>query len=289
MDFVVAGVSGNTGSVAAQALLDAGASVRVVVRDAAKGAAWRARGADVAVADLADADALTSALRGTKGAYLLVPPNMGAADFRAYQRSTGEAIVDAVRRSEVPHVAFLSSVGAQHAAGTGPIAGLHPIEAALIALPRTATTSLRAAYFMENFGSSLGMLAQGVLPTFTPQQYPFEMVATRDIGRTAAAVLREGATKSTVINLMGPKPYSVDDVAAALSRIVDKPVAAQTFPLSAMVATLTGMGLPAQMAALYHEMTDAGIKGLLAFEEGHRTMRGSTPIDEVLRALLAKG
>ena len=52
MDYVIAGVSGNTGSVAAAALLDAGAKVRVVVRDAAKGAPWKARGAEVAVADL---------------------------------------------------------------------------------------------------------------------------------------------------------------------------------------------------------------------------------------------
>ena len=239
MDYVIAGVSGNTGSVAANALLDAGAKVRVVVRDAAKGAPWRARGAEVAVADLGDANALTEALRGAKGAYLLVPPNMAAPDFRAYQRATGEAIVEAVRRSAVPHVVLLSSVGAQHPSGTGPIAGLHPVEKGLAALPNTASTFVRAAYFMENLGGSLGMLAQGVLPTFAPADVAFPMIATQDIGRTAAQLLREGASKTTVVELSAAKKYSMDDAAATLSTLTGRPVKAQTFPLDAMVPTLS--------------------------------------------------
>jgi len=287
MDYVIAGVSGNTGSAAATALLDAGAKVRVVVRDGAKGAPWRARGAEVAVADLGDANALTDALRGAKGAYLLVPPNMAAPDFRAYQRATGEALVEAVRRSGVPHVALLSSVGAQHPAGTGPIAGLHPVEKALAALPNTVSTFLRAAYFMENLGGSLGMLAQGVLPTFAPADVPFPMVATRDIGHLAAQVLREGATKTTVIELSAAKNYSMDDAAAILSTLTGKAVKAQTFPLEAMVPTLTGMGMSAEMAELYREMTGAMMSGLVAFEGTHRTVRGPTGLEDVLRALVA--
>lgn len=287
MDYVIAGVSGNTGSVAANALLDAGAKVRVVVRDAAKGAPWRARGAEVAVADLGDANALTEALRGAKGAYLLVPPNMAAPDFRAYQRATGEAIVEAVRRSAVPHVVLLSSVGAQHPSGTGPIAGLHPVEKGLAALPNTASTFVRAAYFMENLGGSLGMLAQGVLPTFAPADVAFPMIATQDIGRTAAQLLREGASKTTVVELSAAKKYSMDDAAATLSTLTGRPVKAQTFPLDAMVPTLTGMGMPAQIAELYREMTGAMTSGLVAFEGTHRTVHGPTPLETVLRALVA--
>lgn len=45
--YVVTGVTGNTGSVVAKALLDAGKQVRVVVRDAAKGKPFADRGAEV--------------------------------------------------------------------------------------------------------------------------------------------------------------------------------------------------------------------------------------------------
>jgi hypothetical protein len=40
-------------------------------------------------------------------------------------------------------------------------------------------TAVRAAYFMENLGGSLSMLPQGVLPSFTPTDLAFDMIATR--------------------------------------------------------------------------------------------------------------
>src|SRR5262245_15999011 len=73
--YVIAGVTGNTGSVAALTLLAAKQPVRVIVRDAAKGEPWKARGAEVAVASLDDRAALTRALTGATGAYLLLPPS----------------------------------------------------------------------------------------------------------------------------------------------------------------------------------------------------------------------
>src|SRR5262245_4067078 len=85
MSFVIAGVSGNTGKIVADSLIAQKRSVKVVVRDAAKGAAWSAKGAEVAVADLGDAAALGRALQGAEGAYLLVPPSFTEPDFRAYQ------------------------------------------------------------------------------------------------------------------------------------------------------------------------------------------------------------
>jgi len=288
MTYVIAGVSGHTGKVAAQTLLDAGEKVRVVVRDAAKGEAWRAKGAEVAVADLGDATALAAALAGARGAYLLLPPNLSTGDFRAYQRRTGEAIVEAVRRARTPHVALLSSVGAQHASGNGPIAGLHTLERGLGALEGTRTTAIRAAYFMENLGGSLGMLDQGVLPCFTPTNVAFEMIATRDIGRVAATALREGAKGFEVIELSAARTWSMDDAAAALSEITGKTVKAQQFPLDAMVPTLTGFGFPQDVAELYREMTEGMLRGHVAFEGGHRRVRGETDLTTVLRGILGR-
>ena len=103
MVYAITGVSGRTGSAAAEALLSGGQQVRVVVRDAAKGAAWKARGAEVAVADLADPAALAGALAGAAGAYLLVPPNLAAPSYGAYQRAVERlGILEAVRRSACP-------------------------------------------------------------------------------------------------------------------------------------------------------------------------------------------
>ena len=85
MSIVVAGVSGNTGKIVAESLLQQKRAVKVVVRDPAKGEPWKAKGAEVAVADLGDAAALGRALKGADGAYLLIPPTFAAPDFAAYQ------------------------------------------------------------------------------------------------------------------------------------------------------------------------------------------------------------
>lgn len=68
--YVILGASGKTGGFAADALIDMGKPVRVVVRSAEKGAVWKARGADVAVADVDEASALARVLRGADGAYI---------------------------------------------------------------------------------------------------------------------------------------------------------------------------------------------------------------------------
>lgn len=288
MTFVITGVSGNTGSVVADTLLAAGHRVRVVVREKAKAERFTARGAEVAVADLGDRAALAAAFAGATGVYVLVPPNYAAPDFRAYQHATADAIAGAAADAKVPHVVLLSSVGAQHPAGTGPIAGLHYAENLLRKLPNTHSTFLRAAYFMENLGGSLSMLDQGLVPSFTPATLAFDMVATVDIGKLAASLLVEGATATSIVDLSGPAKQSSADVARALSSITGKTITVAEAPLEAMVPTLTGFGLPAGVAELYREMTGAIITGHVAFEGGDRRVTGSTSVDTVLRKLLGR-
>ncbi|MBX7078469.1 MAG: NmrA family NAD(P)-binding protein [Nannocystaceae bacterium] len=287
MSYIVTGVTGHTGAVVADALLAQGKRVRVVVRERSKGDRFAARGAEVAVADLGDAGALAQALTGAQGAYLLVPPNFAAPSFRTYQRQTADAIAAAAKQSGLPHLVLLSSIAAERDAGTGPIVGLHYLEGLLRALPQTRSTFIRAAYFMENLGGSLSMLEQGVMPSFTPANMALDMIATADIGKLAAQLLVEGASATSVVELSGGR-YSPSDAAAAVSAIVGKPIAVAEAPLEAMVPTLTGFGMPTEVAELYREMTQAAIDGRLAFEGGHRRVQGTTPLATVLRQLLGK-
>ncbi|NUO48607.1 MAG: NmrA family NAD(P)-binding protein [Polyangiaceae bacterium] len=283
----IAGATGNTGKVAANLLLDRGKKVRVIVREVAKGAPFAARGAEVAVADLGDEKALTKALDGAEGAYVLVPPKMNAPNFRAYQDATTTAIVGAVRASKVPHVVLLSSVGAERESGTGPIAGLHIAEQKLGALADTQSTFIRAGYFMENVGAALGALEQGIFPSFLPADLPIDMIATRDIGELAATLLIEGPAKG-VVNLGGPA-VTMRQVAAALSEIVGKTIPVVEAPLDGVVPTLTGFGFTEDLAGLYRQMIGSFAAGELTFEKQHRRVQGKTPIQTVLRGLLGKG
>jgi uncharacterized protein YbjT (DUF2867 family) len=287
MSFVIAGVSGHTGRVVAESLLAQKRAVKVVVRDAAKGEPWKSKGADVAVADIADASALAKALQGAEGAYLLIPPTFAAPSFRAYQDRLSSAIAEAARASRVPHVVFLSSIGAELASGTGPIVGLHVAEQMFRREKATAWTFLRAGYFMENLAPSLATLPQAFIPSFLPTSLPIEMIATPDIGRTAAALLVEGGTGANVVQLGGPA-VTMNDVAAALGRITGSPVRVQEAPLDAVVPTFTGFGMPKDLAELYREMLEGFIAGRVGPEAGQRHIAGTTSIEAFLRGALGK-
>ena len=287
--YVVTGATGNTGSVVAESLLDAGAAVRIVVRDPAHRRAKElaARGAEVAVATFEDGPALERALRGADGVYLLSHPDVRATSFLAERRRLLDGVARAVEDAAVPHVVFLSSVGAQHETGTGPIRSLHAGEAAL-ARTGAATTFVRAAYFVENWGAVASVAkSDGVLPTFLAHAKAIPMVAAQDIGVVAARALREGPRGRRVLELDGPALVSPDDVASAFGRALGRTVTAQDAPLDAVVPTFTSLGISADDAALYREMYEGIASGKVDYEgRGAERVHGTTAIDASVRALV---
>jgi uncharacterized protein YbjT (DUF2867 family) len=186
---------------------------------------------------------------------------------------------------------MLSSMGAQHPDGTGPILYIHDAEATigekLGATGRTHTvTFLRAAYFMENWAIALQGIAQGILPTFLQADRAFPMVATRDIGLAAARLLAEGESGKRVIELAGPREYSPRDVAAALGRVLGKPIVAHREPEEAMTVALLGAGMNAEWARLFQELTHGVNTGRVAWEGSHPLWRGETDVEAVVASLL---
>lgn len=289
--YVVTGVTGHTGSVAAETLLNAKVPVRVVVRDEAKGAQWKARGAEVAVASFEEPASMTRALAGATGAYVLLPPPAWNQTNLAQNRAAlTEKLLSSLRDAAPAHTVFLSSVGAQHADKTGPIKTLHPIENALRS-SGNRVTFLRAAFFMENWGGSLASaLESGSLYYGLVADKKIPQVATRDIGVTAAkALLEPHASGVRVIELAGPEELSLEDTAAIMSKVSGKPVKAVTVPVEGFVATLEGMGASKDLAGWYGEMMAGTNAGIVSWEgKGAQLVRGSTTLETVLRAMLAK-
>jgi len=284
--YVIAGVSGHTGSVVARTLLAAGQPVRVLVRDAAKGEPWRALGAEVAVADLADQAALTVALTGATGAYLLLPPSGWTQTGIAAERKIKTAsLIGAVRAARPGHVVLLSSVGAELSEGNGPIKYIHPLEQGLrdSGVP---TTFLRASSFMENWGPMLGgALAGGALYYGITDGVAFGQVATEDIGKTAARLLLEGPRGTRVVELAGPADLTLQDVAQAVSAAAGKPIKGVSVPPAAMVQALIGQGASSELAESLGEMVAGISAGAIKF---HGTpLRGTVTLEQRLRGLLA--
>lgn len=289
--FVIAGASGNTGSVVARTLLQHRQPVRVIVRSKEKGDSWRAHGAEVAEATIEDVESLARALRGAAGAYLLLPPDYAAPDYMERGQRLSENLAQAVEKSGVRHVTLLSSVGAQHESGTGIVRTLCVAEQRLGKLG-VGLTALRAAYFMENWGSALGTaLKDGVIFNFlTPPERKIPMVATHDIGSVAAWTLMLPASGHRVIELDGPAEYSPNDVAETLGRQAGRPVAVNTLPLPAMAGALQGFGMSKDMAESMAELTGAISSGHASFSgKGAHRISGTTTLEHVLGAMLKGG
>ncbi|HKO89898.1 MAG TPA: NmrA family NAD(P)-binding protein [Polyangiaceae bacterium] len=283
--FVITGATGHTGSAAAEALLAAGQQVRVVVRDRAKAEPLRARGAEIFVADLADTDALARAVHGAAGVFLISPPDLGAQDFIGERRRLTQRQVDVLAAEKVPHVVLLSSIGAQHASGTGLILSTHHAEQQLRS-SGLAATFVRAGYFVENWAAVLGAVkGDGVLPSFTAADRRMPSVSTADIGKAIAQALLEGPRGVRVIELSGPSDVSPNEVAATFSRILGRPVQVVEAPLASIVPTFTSFGMSANIAGLFREMYEGMREGRIAAEGGEQ-VRGTTPLETTLRALL---
>ncbi len=288
--YVVAGATGNTGSVVAETLLAQGKRVRVVVRDASRAASLAARGAEIAIAELTDANALTRALEGAEGAYLLAPPDNAAPDILAKQRVVTDAIAEAIARSRVPHVVFLSSVGAHQDEGTGIIRTLRYSERRL-AETGAALTFVRAAYFMQNLGGVLEPASQGAYPTFFRPDVKLAIVSTADIGRVAARALVEGPgnERVSVIELAGPREHDAASIAAALGRVLGRPVAPIAAPEEAVVPTFVGFGMSPDVAEQYRGLVRGVNDGTVAFEgRGSRFVRGTIELEDAIAAMTAR-
>src|SRR5262249_55832924 len=154
----IMGATGHTGRAIAEILLGHGEKVRVLSRAGKHLEPLVQRGAEPVIGDASDRAYLVKAFRGADAVYALIPPNMTAVDFRAYQDEIGECIVAALTESGVRHVVFLSSVAAHLAEGTGPIVGLHRQEERLRNVTGLNVLSLRPSYFFENHFATLGLI-----------------------------------------------------------------------------------------------------------------------------------
>ncbi|MGC1105339.1 MAG: NAD(P)H-binding protein [Candidatus Acidiferrales bacterium] len=276
---VITGATGNTGAVAAEALLAKGEKVRVIGRDASKLERFASKGAEPFVANVENADEIARAFENAEAVYLLIPQALHRDDFRDYQERVSDAYVAAIEKSDVKFAVTLSSIGAQHAAKTGPIVGLHNMEEKLNAISSLNVLHLRPTSFMENLLMSIdGIRMMNALPGSAPADVPFPAIATKDIGNYAASRLaaRDFSGHSTQ-ELLGPRNITMRDCAAIIGRAIGKPnLAYVQMPLILLESALTSMGLPKSSAALVIEMWKGTNEGLLAPQE-QRSETNTTP------------
>lgn len=264
--YVLLGSNGNITSKTARLLLERGAAVKVVGRNAKSLAALKAAGAQVAAGDAGDADFLARAFAGAEAVYAMIPPDYAAADMPAEQDRRGAAIARAIGAAGVKRVVNLSSIGAHLAAGTGPIVGLHRQERRLDALAGVDVLHVRPGYFYENHLMAIGTIqALGVYADMTAPDALIPMIATADIARVVVReLLTPGGRGKRMLHLHAPRHYSMKESAALLGAAVGMPQLAyvKADPAQAKAAMMQH-GLSASATNQFEEMSAAFSTGRL--------------------------
>ena len=265
--FVISGATGNTGSIVAQTLIDQGQPVRVIVRSEEKGVTWKAKGAEVAVAEIMDTEAMAKALEGAHGAYFLLPPDLNNEDFLGESLKRAESIVEAATAARLPHAVILSSVGAQHADKVGPISTIAHLEKLFVAAS-IPVSAVRPGYFLENIQELMPVVQhEGIYPSMIlPLDFKIDMVATKDIGLTIAeALIYPPSMPHRVIELKGAKQYSAEDIAAQFSKSLNRQITAVPVPRDSWVDIFKQNGLSQQSAESMAEMHENINNGRIEF------------------------
>ncbi|CAN7380285.1 NmrA family NAD(P)-binding protein [Polaromonas sp. LjRoot131] len=280
--YVITGITGKVGGVVARTLLAAGKPVRAVVRDPARRQAWAEQGCDAALADMNDEASLTQAFMGAEAVFVLLPPHFDPTPGFTETRRIVAALHGALAAARPARVVCISTVGAQ-AIQPNLLSQLGLLEQGLGELPMPITF-LRPAWFMENAAWDVAPArASGIIPSFLqPLDRTIPMVATADVGRTAAGLLQESWDSHRVVELEGPARYSPNDIAAGLARLLRTDVRAEAVPRETWQASFSAQGMKNPEPRM--RMLDGFNEGWLDFE--HTPRKGAVELDTVLRALV---
>jgi uncharacterized protein YbjT (DUF2867 family) len=283
--FAITGITGQVGAAVARELIGAGKSVRAVVRNPDKGAAWARRGCDVAVASLDDAEALKKAFAGTEGVFFVLPPVFDPAPGFDEALRVIAAVREALEAAQPGKVVSLSTIGAQ--ARQPNLLQQHALQEQSLGTLAMPIAFLRAAWFMENAAWDVAPAREtGVVPSFLyPLDKPVPMVATADVGRAAAQLLLEHWQGKRVVELEGAR-LSPNDVAAGLARVLRRDVRMEVVPRVTWEALFKSQGMKNPTPRI--QMLDGFNAGWIDFENDAGARRkGTVPLDTVLRELVA--
>jgi uncharacterized protein YbjT (DUF2867 family) len=284
--YAITGITGKVGGEVARCLLAAGARVRAVVRDEAKGAAWAALGCEVALARMENSAQLAAAFAGTEGVFILPPSEFDPEAGYPEARVVIDAVTTALTAAQPHKVVCLSTIGAD-ASHDNLLTQRTLMEQALTAV-RIPVTFLRPAWFMENAAWDVaGARDTGVLHSFLqPADKEFPMVATKDIGALAAELIRQAWTGTRVVELEGPALVSPNDLARTFAAALGRPVRVEIVPRESWDGLFRSQGMKNPLPRI--RMLDGFNEGWIAFrDQGRLTVKGSTPLAEVIAALVA--
>ena len=214
MNVLVLGGTGTVGSQVARELVQRGADVSVLTRDAKKPVP---HGAQAVTGDLLDPDTIRTAFRGRDAVFLLTALSAG-------ECHEGLMAVNGCRLAGVKKIVFLSVHRVDEAPHLPHFGAKLPIETAVQASGIPWTILRPNNFYQNDTWFKDAMLGYGVYPQ------PFggvglSRVDVRDIAEVAALALTSDAAQNEIVNLVGPDVLTAEGTAATWGGVLSRKIA----------------------------------------------------------------
>lgn len=283
--YAITGITGKVGGALARELIANQQPVRAILRNKAKAEKWRDRGCDIALAEMDDEKSLAAAFSGADGVFILPPSEFDPTPGFPEARRVIEAVGNALSQARPGKVVCLSTIGAD-APYENLLSQRTLMEQALSGLD-LPLIFLRPGWFVENaIWDVPSARDEGVLRSFLqPADKAFPMVATRDVGKCAAALLVEDWSGTRIVELEGPVRISPNDLARAFAAALERPVRVEIVPRESWEEIFRAQGARNPLPRI--RMLDGFNEGWIEFrDQGRSAVKGATPFENVIRELV---
>jgi NAD(P)H dehydrogenase (quinone) len=280
MSIIVTAAAGHLGGLVVESLLERGADPGAVVataRDTAKLQAFADRGVRTAVLDYESPETVGEVVRPGDVLVLISGPNPGD------RVALHAGVIDAAKAAGVARIVYTSAPAATTTALI--LAPDHKGTEEHLTASGVASTMLRNGWYTENYASQVGLGREHGEIVAAVGDGRVASASRKDYAEAAAVAALDDAYAGRVLELSGDVAWSFDDLAAAISGIVDTPVVYRALEPAPYAEYLeaTGMddGTIGFLVALDGNIRD----GLLAVTTGDLAAtigRPTTPFAETL-------
>ena len=261
---LVTGATGGVGTPLVAELLAKGFPVRAVVHTKdARSVQLEKLGAEIAVADLYDADQLTIAARGTQRAFYLPP-------FRPHMLQSAAAFAVAAREAKLEHIVEMSQWTSHRSHKAHLTRQTWLVDQLFSMIPGVAHTVFNPGMFAHNFLRTIDFAALlGIYPVLA-KQGKTAPISYEDMARTASVLLTEGPDRHAGKSYRptGPKLLDSREMGEIVAKAVGHGVVPIDMPiwLLAKVARQQGVD-PFEISSIRFYMQDMR-EGTFEFEGG---------------------
>lgn len=242
---LIVGATGTNGRELTKRLVTMERQVRALVHDPHKIADLRLPNVEAVQGDLDDPKSLDKALQGVERVFIVAPQDDR---FTQWHRN----VIEAAKRVGKPLVVRLSALGAGDP--DSEILRRHGEADQLLRDSALPFTVLQPNSFYQNTFRLAGPIKQHGIFRLPIGEGKLSMVDVRDIAAVAAEALTGTGHENKTYEITGPEAISYYDIAATLSRVLDREVRYMPVPPQDAKQSMMRFGMPEQSATIMAQL-----------------------------------